>query len=50
MKNTNNPQDKSNGKAKAHSNQLQTIFQYLEKEVATASMVSEATGVLQRNI
>jgi len=50
MKNTNNPQDKSNGKAKAHSNQLQTIFQYLEKEVATASMVSEATGVPQKNI
>ena len=31
-------------------NQLQTIFSYLEKNVATASMVTEATGVPQKNI
>jgi hypothetical protein len=30
--------------------QLQTIFQYLQKNVATASMVSKATGVPQKNI
>lgn len=30
--------------------QLKTIFQYLSKRVATASMVSNATGVPQKNI
>ena len=30
--------------------QLQTIFQYLQNHVATASMVSEATGISQKNI
>lgn len=33
-----------------HFNQLQTIFQYLQKHVATASMVSDATGIYQKNI
>ena len=31
-------------------NQLQTIFQYLENNIATASMVTNATGVSQKNI
>jgi hypothetical protein len=31
-------------------NQLITIFQYLQKHTATASMVSAATGVPQKNI
>jgi hypothetical protein len=30
--------------------QLQTIFQYLLTNVATASMVSESTGIPQKNI
>lgn len=30
--------------------QLKTIFQYLQKHVATASMVSAATGIPQKNI
>lgn len=30
--------------------QLKTIFHYLRKRVATASMVSKATGVPQKNI
>ena len=30
--------------------QLQTIFQYLITNVATASMVSESTGIPQKNI
>lgn len=30
--------------------QLQTIFHYLMDNIATASMVSEATGVYQKNI
>ena len=31
-------------------NQLQTIFQYLQKHDATASMVADATGIYQKNI
>ncbi|HUZ58678.1 MAG TPA: hypothetical protein VMU83_07845 [Hanamia sp.] len=30
--------------------QLQTIFTYLNKHIATASMVADATGVPQKNI
>jgi hypothetical protein len=30
--------------------QLKTIFLYLKNQIATASMVSEATGVKQKNI
>jgi hypothetical protein len=37
-------------KIKHHSTQLKTIFHYLHKRVATASMVSAATGVPQKNI
>ncbi len=34
-----------------HKNtQLKTIFKYLQEHVATASMVSEATGIPQKNI
>lgn len=42
--------DKGQGKDKKHLNQLQTIFEYLQKHIATASMVSHATGVPQKNI
>ena len=38
------------GKGSTHYNQLQTIFEYLKKHIATASMVSDATGVPQKNI
>ena len=31
-------------------NQLKTIFEYLQKNVATASMVADATGIYQKNI
>ncbi len=34
----------------AQFNQLQTIFEYLRKNVATASMVADATGIYQKNI
>ena len=37
-------------KDKTHYNQLQTIFLYLKDHVATASMVTEATGVPQKCI
>lgn len=33
-----------------HQTQLKTIFNYLSKRVATASMVSAETGVPQKNI
>lgn len=35
---------------KPSQNQKQTIFQFLQKEVATASMTSDATGIPQKNI
>ena len=51
MKNiNNNPLHKVHGKDKHFKNQLQTIFQYLQKHTATASMVSAATGIPQKNI
>lgn len=46
----NNPQRKRQDKDNSHLNQLQTIFQYLQKNIATASMVTDATGVPQKNI
>jgi len=50
MYNTSNPQDKRQDKSNSHLNQLKTIFQYLQKHIATASMVAEATGIYQKNI
>lgn len=50
MRNTNNPQHKRQGKGTTHLNQLKTIFQYLQKHIATASMVADATGIYQKNI
>lgn len=50
MKNTNTPEDKRHDKNNSSLNQLQTIFQYLSENVATATMVSEATNVPQKNI
>ena len=46
----NNPQHKRQDEGKEHLNQLQTIFQYLQKHIATASMVADATGIYQKNI
>lgn len=37
-------------KDNSHATQLKTIFQYLQKHVATASMVSHATNVPQKCI
>lgn len=51
MRNTNNPlKHKRQGKDTTRQNQRQTIFEYLQKHVATASMVASATGVPQKNI
>ncbi len=40
----------SSPKSSNHATQLQTIFKYLEKHIATASMVTHATGVPQKCI
>lgn len=52
MKNALPPNDSLNsqGKDNSHLNQLKTIFQYLQHYVATASMVTDATGVPQKCI
>jgi len=41
---------KGQGQNKRFKRQLKTIFQYLQKHIATASMVSAATGIPQKNI
>lgn len=48
--NTSNNSLNKQGKDKDFKNQLQTIFEYLKENVATASMVSDATGIPQKNI
>ena len=47
---TNNPLHKRQGKDTEFKSQLKTIFQYLQEQIATASMVSAATGIPQKNI
>lgn len=49
-KHSTNPPHKRQGKGKKHFTQLQAIFQYLLKHTATASMVTDATGVPQKCI
>jgi hypothetical protein len=46
----NNPLHKRQGKDTEFKSQLKTIFQYLQEHIATASMVSAATGIPQKNI
>ena len=53
MKNQNNNSlnvFQEQAKTREKNTQLQTIFHFLKKNVATASMVSSATGVPQKNI
>ncbi len=45
-----NPQHNRQCKGKKHLTQLQTIFKYLQEHTATASMVTDATGVPQKCI
>ena len=42
--------NKSQSKYKADRTQLKTIFNYLQKHTATASMVTDATGIPQKCI
>ncbi len=48
--NTSNPNSKKQSKDKFFISQKETIFQYLENNIATASMVSFATGIAHKNI
>ncbi len=50
MKNTNDNPHKRQGQDTSNRNQLETIFNYLRNHVATNTMVSEATGIPQKNI
>lgn len=46
----NSPKLKGQYKGKGYRSQKETIFHYLQENIASASMVSEATGVPQKNI
>ena len=48
--NNKNPLHKRQCKDTDFKSQLKTIFQYLQEHIATASMVSAATGIPQKNI
>ena len=50
MKNHNNTLIRREYKVNNHYSQIKTIFNYLQKNVATATMVSKATGVPQKCI
>lgn len=50
MRTYQNNLSKSQGEDKGKIGQLKTIFDYLQTHIATASMVSHATGVPQKNI
>ncbi|SDX64064.1 hypothetical protein SAMN05444410_12246 [Hydrobacter penzbergensis] len=50
MNSMNTPQQKRQSEGNTPLTQLQTIFQYLQEHIATASMISEATGVPQKCI
>lgn len=43
-----NPFGRGQGKYNKRNTQLKTIFQYLKEHTATASMVTEATGIPQK--
>lgn len=45
-----NSSHKRQGENTQFKNQLKTIFQYLQEHTATASMVTDATGIPQKNI
>ena len=50
VKTSNTPHSSKSGKCIPHTTQMQTIFHYLQDHVATASMVSNETGIPQKNI
>ena len=50
MSKHNTPQLRGQSEGNTHVNQQQTIFQYLNKYRATASMVPDASGIYENNI
>lgn len=48
--NTSNNSLNKQSKDNDFKTQLKTIFEYLQEHIATASMVSDATGIPQKNI
>lgn len=50
MNNTSNNPNKRQDKNKGFEPQIRTIFNYLQNNIVTASMVSEATGIPHKNI
>ena len=50
MENQDNNPNKRHDKSNHHKTQLKTIFNYLQNHTATASMVTDATGVKQKCI
>lgn len=46
----NTPLHKRQRKVKGLNSEIKTIFNYLYRNIATASMVSKATGITQKNI
>lgn len=50
MENHDNSPNKRQGKNTNKSTQLKTIFNYLQNHIATASMVTDATGIPQKCI
>lgn len=50
MENHDNNPNKRQGQDNNYSTQLKTIFHYLQNHIATASMVTEATGIPQKCI
>jgi hypothetical protein len=50
VRNTATPNHKGHSKVNNRLTQLQTIFKYLQNHIATASMVSAATGIPQKCI
>jgi DNA-binding MarR family transcriptional regulator len=50
MPNTNYPPSEGHNEGNKRLTQMQIIFAYLQTNVATASMITEATGILQKNI
>jgi predicted transcriptional regulator len=50
LKTPSNSLHKEQSKDNRHLTQLKTIFQYLQDNIATASMVTDATGVPQKCI
>ena len=50
MENHENSPNNRHIKGIGNNNQIKTIFEYLQEHIATASMISNETGIPQKNI